>query len=66
MNHPILEAIVAEYAGTPDMIIEKLRAYEARGVCDYIVLQLPTGDQSFADAKRVLGRFIADVMPSVS
>jgi alkanesulfonate monooxygenase SsuD/methylene tetrahydromethanopterin reductase-like flavin-dependent oxidoreductase (luciferase family) len=64
MDHPILEQMVAEWAGTPEVIVAKLKTLEARGLSDYVVLQLPTGDQSFAEAKHVLEMFITEVMPA--
>lgn len=64
IDHPVLQEMVAEWAGTPEMIVDKLKAFEARGMSDYVVLQLPTGDQTFADAKRVLQMFIEQVMPA--
>ncbi len=35
----------------------------ADGRCDYLVLQLPTGDMTFEEAKGSLQLFIDEVMP---
>ena len=35
------------------------------GRSDYVILQLPTGDMTFAESRDTLERFIADVMPKL-
>ena len=52
-------------SGTPDQVRERLQAYLATGLCDYVVLQLPTGDMTFEESKRSLRLFIDEVMPAL-
>ena len=37
----------------------------AEGMCEYIVLQVPTGDMTFAEARRSLELFTDRVMPAL-
>ncbi len=52
-------------SGTPAQVRDRLRAYADTGLCDYIVLQLPTGDMTFAEARRTLQLFIDEVLPAL-
>jgi alkanesulfonate monooxygenase SsuD/methylene tetrahydromethanopterin reductase-like flavin-dependent oxidoreductase (luciferase family) len=49
-------------SGTPAHVRSMLERYAADG-CDYLVLQLPTGDMTFDEAKRSIQLFIDEVMP---
>ena len=60
-----LEEAVAAGAGTPDQIAERFAAILETGLTDYIVLQLPTGDMTFDEARRSLELFISDVKPQL-
>jgi alkanesulfonate monooxygenase SsuD/methylene tetrahydromethanopterin reductase-like flavin-dependent oxidoreductase (luciferase family) len=57
------DAVVAAGAGTPDQVAERLAAFLELGLSDYLVLQLPTGDMTFEEAKRTLELFVAEVKP---
>ena len=46
--------MLTKHSGTPQQVIEFLQEYLDSGLSDYIVLQLPTGDMTFAEAKRSL------------
>ena len=52
-------------SGTPAHVRERMEALVAEGMCEYIVLQLPTGDMTFAEARRSLELFIDQVMPAL-
>ena len=60
-----MEEAVAAGAGTPDQIAERFAAILETGLTDYIVLQLPTGDMTFDEARRSLELFISDVKPQL-
>jgi alkanesulfonate monooxygenase SsuD/methylene tetrahydromethanopterin reductase-like flavin-dependent oxidoreductase (luciferase family) len=53
-------------SGTPEQVIERLTEYFAEGRSDYLVLQVPTGDMTFEEAKASLELFIDKVMPALS
>jgi len=53
-------------SGTPAQVVERLRAYIAEGRSDYLVLQIPTGDMTFAEARDSLQLFIDEVMPALA
>ena len=61
----MLPALTAA-SGTAEQVRANLRDLFADGRTDYLVLQLPTGDMSFAEARDTLVRFIADVMPGLN
>jgi alkanesulfonate monooxygenase SsuD/methylene tetrahydromethanopterin reductase-like flavin-dependent oxidoreductase (luciferase family) len=56
---------LTRHSGTPEQVAEFLQGYLDTGLSDYIVLQLPTGDMTFAEAKRSLELFITDVIPAL-
>ena len=58
-----IEDVVAAGAGTPDQIAERFAAMLEPGLIDYVALQLPTGDMTFAEAKRTVELFVSDVKP---
>ena len=47
------------------MVRSVLAAILAAGRTDYIVLQLPTGDMTFDEAKRTMDLFCSDVKPEL-
>jgi alkanesulfonate monooxygenase SsuD/methylene tetrahydromethanopterin reductase-like flavin-dependent oxidoreductase (luciferase family) len=52
-------------SGSPEHVIDVLGNYLDRGVSDYILLALPSGDQTFEEAKDALELFASDVMPKL-
>jgi len=60
-----MEEAVAAGAGTPDQIAERFARILESGLTDYIVLQLPTGDMTFDEARRTLDLFVSDVKPQL-
>jgi hypothetical protein len=58
-----IEHVVAAGAGTPDQIAERFAAMLPPGLIDYVALQLPTGDMTFAEAKCTVELFVSDVKP---
>lgn len=52
-------------AGTAAQITERLGAVLDEGLTDLIVLQLPVGDQTLAEARATLETFCADVQPAL-
>ena len=58
------EAIQAG-AGTPEQIKERLGGILEMGMTDNIILQIPTGDMTLAEAKRTMDLFCSDVKPDL-
>lgn len=52
-------------AGTPEQIQERLGGILESGMTDYIILQIPTGDMTFDEAKRTMDLFCSDVKPAL-
>jgi alkanesulfonate monooxygenase SsuD/methylene tetrahydromethanopterin reductase-like flavin-dependent oxidoreductase (luciferase family) len=52
-------------SGTAAQVLANLREIFADGRTDCLLLQLPTGDMTFSEAKGTLERFIAEVMPGL-
>ena len=52
-------------AGTPEQIRDRFGEILASGLTDYIVLQIPTGDMTFDEAKRTLDMFCTKVKPDL-
>lgn len=61
----VLESRLAG-AGTVDYVVGPLGKYLAEGTSNYILLQLPAGDQTFEEARDCLELFISDVMPQLT
>ena len=61
---PQLEARLGG-AGTVDQVVDLLGNFLAAGHSDYVMLQLPTGDQTFEEAKESIELFIGEVMPQL-
>ena len=51
--------------GTAETVREHFVRYAAEGHANYIVVNVPFGDMTHAEAERTLDAFIADVMPAV-
>jgi alkanesulfonate monooxygenase SsuD/methylene tetrahydromethanopterin reductase-like flavin-dependent oxidoreductase (luciferase family) len=51
--------------GTPDTVREWFLRYAAEGNANYIVVNVPFGDMTHAEAERTLDAFVAEVMPAV-
>jgi alkanesulfonate monooxygenase SsuD/methylene tetrahydromethanopterin reductase-like flavin-dependent oxidoreductase (luciferase family) len=60
-----IEHVVNAGAGTADQIAERFAAMLEPGLIDYIALQLPTGDMTFAEAKRTVDLFASEVKPQL-
>ena len=61
------DALLPEFtasSGTPAHVRAVLEQYVADGRCDYLVLQLPTGDMTFDEAMKSLRLFVDEVMPA--
>lgn len=52
-------------SGTPSHVAGALKGLLAQGRSDYLVLQIPTGDMTFAEARQTLRLFIDEVMPQL-
>jgi alkanesulfonate monooxygenase SsuD/methylene tetrahydromethanopterin reductase-like flavin-dependent oxidoreductase (luciferase family) len=59
------DAVIAAGAGTAEQVTERLAAFLKQGLADYLVLQLPTGDMTFEEARRTLELFITEVKPQL-
>jgi alkanesulfonate monooxygenase SsuD/methylene tetrahydromethanopterin reductase-like flavin-dependent oxidoreductase (luciferase family) len=59
------DAVVRAGAGTANQVAERLAALLELGLTDYLVLQLPTGDMTFEEARRTLELFITEVKPQL-
>jgi alkanesulfonate monooxygenase SsuD/methylene tetrahydromethanopterin reductase-like flavin-dependent oxidoreductase (luciferase family) len=57
--------VLTEHSGTPEQVRAALQAYLDEGRCEYLILQLPTGDMTFEEARRSLQLFIDEVMPGL-
>lgn len=60
-----LDLAIAGGAGTASQIRDRLGAILQQGLTDYIVLQIPTGDMTFDEAKRTLDVFCSDIKPDL-
>ena len=59
------EDAISAGAGTTDQITERFAAMLEPGLIDYVLLQLPVGDMTFAEAKRTVDLFVSDVKPQL-
>ncbi len=50
-------------AGTAEQITERFAAMLEPGLIDHIVLQLPTGDMTYDEARRTVELFVSEVKP---
>jgi alkanesulfonate monooxygenase SsuD/methylene tetrahydromethanopterin reductase-like flavin-dependent oxidoreductase (luciferase family) len=60
-----IEDAVAAGAGTAAQIAERFAAMLEPGLIEYVVLQLPTGDMTFDEAKRTVELFATEVKPQL-
>lgn len=60
-----IDVAIKAGAGTPEQIKERLGGILESGKTDYIVLQIPTGDMTLAEAKRTMDLFCSDVKPDL-
>ena len=52
-------------SGTVEQIRDRFAELLGQGLTDYIVLQIPTGDMTFAEAKRTMDLFCSKVKPDL-
>jgi alkanesulfonate monooxygenase SsuD/methylene tetrahydromethanopterin reductase-like flavin-dependent oxidoreductase (luciferase family) len=68
---PLVKAIQSGGAGgvlvcgSPETVRERFVRYAAEGHANYIVVNVPFGDMTHAEAERTLDAFIAEVMPAI-
>jgi alkanesulfonate monooxygenase SsuD/methylene tetrahydromethanopterin reductase-like flavin-dependent oxidoreductase (luciferase family) len=60
-----IEATVTAGAGVPEQIGERLSAVLETGLVDHISLQVPTGDMTYAEARRTVELFASEVKPEL-
>jgi alkanesulfonate monooxygenase SsuD/methylene tetrahydromethanopterin reductase-like flavin-dependent oxidoreductase (luciferase family) len=60
-----IDVAIKAGAGTPEQIKERLGGILESGMTDHIVLQIPTGDMTFAEAKRTMDLFCTDIKPAL-
>ena len=60
-----IEDAISLGAGTTGQITERFASILDPGLIDYILLQLPTGDMTFAEAKRTVELFATEVKPEL-
>jgi alkanesulfonate monooxygenase SsuD/methylene tetrahydromethanopterin reductase-like flavin-dependent oxidoreductase (luciferase family) len=60
-----IEDAIAFGAGTADQIAERFAALLEPGLVDYVLLQVPTGDMTFAEARRTVELFASEVKPQL-
>lgn len=60
-----IDVAIRTGAGTPEQIADRFAALLEPGLIDHVVLQLPTGDMTFDEAKRTLDFFCSDVKPGL-
>lgn len=59
------EAVIENGYGTPSKLVDRMGDLIDEGRVDHIVLQTPTGDQTFDEAKRTLDLFASEVKPAL-
>ena len=60
-----MEDAITAGAGTTGQIAERFAAMLEPGLIDYVALQLPTGDMTYAEALRTVELFASDVKPQL-
>jgi alkanesulfonate monooxygenase SsuD/methylene tetrahydromethanopterin reductase-like flavin-dependent oxidoreductase (luciferase family) len=60
-----LMPMLTAHSGTVAQVTEALQALLADGRSDYIILQLPTGDMTYTEARATLETFIEQVAPEL-
>jgi hypothetical protein len=59
-----IDVAVAAGAGTASQLTDRIGALLEEGLTDFVVLQLPVGDQTYAEARRTLDAFCSEVKPA--
>ena len=59
------QAVIENGYGSPSKIIDRLGDVVADGRVDHFVIQVPTGDMTFDEAKRTLDLFCSEVKPAL-
>ena len=57
--------ILTADSGSVAHVTERLQEMFANGRSDYLILQLPTGDMTYAESRGTLERFITEVQPAL-
>jgi hypothetical protein len=60
------EAVIENGYGAPSKIIDKLGEVAAAARVDHFVIQVPTGDMTYDEARRTLDLFCSEVQPALS
>jgi alkanesulfonate monooxygenase SsuD/methylene tetrahydromethanopterin reductase-like flavin-dependent oxidoreductase (luciferase family) len=60
-----IEQTVAAGAGVPEQILERFTTLLETGFVDHISLQVPTGDMTYAEARRTVELFASEVKPEL-
>jgi alkanesulfonate monooxygenase SsuD/methylene tetrahydromethanopterin reductase-like flavin-dependent oxidoreductase (luciferase family) len=60
-----LDIAIEAGSGTPTQIAERFAQLLAPGQIDHVVLMIPTGDMTMAEAKRTLELFVTEVKPQL-
>jgi alkanesulfonate monooxygenase SsuD/methylene tetrahydromethanopterin reductase-like flavin-dependent oxidoreductase (luciferase family) len=60
-----IDVAIRAGAGTAEQIRDRFAEILASGLTDYIVLQIPTGDMTFDEAKRTMDMFCSKVKPDL-
>jgi alkanesulfonate monooxygenase SsuD/methylene tetrahydromethanopterin reductase-like flavin-dependent oxidoreductase (luciferase family) len=60
-----LDIAIEAGSGTPSQIAERFSQLLAPGMIDHVVLMIPTGDMTMAEAKRTLELFVTEVKPQL-
>jgi alkanesulfonate monooxygenase SsuD/methylene tetrahydromethanopterin reductase-like flavin-dependent oxidoreductase (luciferase family) len=61
-----IDHAIAAGAGTPSQIRDRFGGLLAQGLTDHVVLQLPTGDMTFDEARRTMDLFCSEVQPALA
>jgi alkanesulfonate monooxygenase SsuD/methylene tetrahydromethanopterin reductase-like flavin-dependent oxidoreductase (luciferase family) len=59
------QAVIENGYGSPSKIIDRMGEVVADGRVDHLVIQVPTGDMTFDEAKRTLDLFCSEVKPAL-
>jgi alkanesulfonate monooxygenase SsuD/methylene tetrahydromethanopterin reductase-like flavin-dependent oxidoreductase (luciferase family) len=60
-----LDLAIEAGAGTPSQIAERFARILEPGLIDHVVLMIPTGDMTMAEARRTLELFVTEVKPQL-
>jgi hypothetical protein len=59
------QAVIENGYGSPSKIIDRLGDVVADGRVDHFVIQVPTGDMTYGEARRTLELFCSEVKPAL-